>query len=95
MKAEQAIGESLSVGTPVAVADVTPWTQWIRKYSAGEVVVGDDWAGLTERLAELDRDAWTGFRISARTAYEAWWHSAQGKPHLFTLASADRSETMT
>ena len=31
----QAIGESLSVGTPVAVAPVTPWTSWIEDSHGG------------------------------------------------------------
>ena len=44
----QAIGESLSVGTPVAIADVTPWTPWIRR-AAGVHIVHDDQLGIGSR----------------------------------------------
>ena len=46
----QAIGESLSAGTPVVVAAVTPWTSWIGR-SGGGMIVQDDRLGRRCRRA--------------------------------------------
>lgn len=81
----QAIGESLSVGTPVAVTDVTPWTAWIDQELGGRIVRGDEWAHVVEAMSTLDAEAWRDLRHGARRAYEHWWHDAQGRPHLFQM----------
>jgi glycosyltransferase involved in cell wall biosynthesis len=84
----QAIGESLSVATPVAVADVTPWTAWIEQERGGSIVRDGEWAHVVESMSSLDAEASRVLRDGARRAYERWWYDAQGQPHLFQLVVA-------
>lgn len=79
----QAIGESLSVGTPVAVPPVTPWTPWISGSDGGVIVLGDDWAAAVGALWTMDPVRRCRLRDGARHAYETWWSHAQGQPHVF------------
>lgn len=78
----QAIGESLSAGTPVAVPPVTPWTPWIEEAHGGRIVRDDRWA---EAIHELTATRPGQLRRGARNAYMEWWSDAQGQPHVFEL----------
>lgn len=83
----QAIAESLSVGTPVAVAAVTPWTPWIEVSGGGRIVrETDGWAELVKDFVSLDSSSMRALRRNARSAFEAWWDSSEGQPHLFEMA---------
>lgn len=79
----QAIGESLSVGTPVGLEDVTPWTRWILKTSGG-FIVHEDWTACVARYAGRSDAGRLEDRRCARAAYETWWGEAQQSPHLFS-----------
>lgn len=84
----QAIGESLSVGTPVVLAPVTPWTPWIVKSGGGAIVHEDAWAEAVNEISRRGRGDWRHLRQGARAAYENWWRDADSYRHVFDLILA-------
>lgn len=87
----QVIGESLSVGTPVAVAPVTPWTSWIEASNGGIIVRDGRWAEAAKCLSAMDETSREQIREGARHAYENFWWDAQGRPHVFEMVLSLRS----
>lgn len=79
----QALGESLSVGTPVVVAPVTPWTRWIEAERGGLIVTGGRWREAIESLVAQNEDEVAAMRAGAHRAYQNWWHASDAEPHLF------------
>jgi glycosyltransferase involved in cell wall biosynthesis len=78
------IGEALAAGVPVAVQDVTPWTEHIRQGGGIVVTSPQGWAESLQRLADLGADERAATRTSAYDAYERWF-AALPKEHLFQL----------
>ncbi len=81
------IAEALSVGVPVVVPDVTPWTSVLETGGAGRVVERSAAAirSALQELADMSEAEVIGTRRAAASAYDDWRRASLAAPHLFDL----------
>lgn len=89
------IAEALSVGCPLVISDTTPWSDLLRRHSAGRVLQSRSaasWSAAVDEYASLGPSEWRAARERAAGAYSEWRNSPSA-PHFFDLLERALAES--